>query len=70
MSNTEIIKFRYIQAPCCKTQLCWVNPRLPNYCPECGTCIASTVKEAVIYTDDTAQIKYTFPFHMPEGLRS
>jgi DNA-binding CsgD family transcriptional regulator len=28
--------FRYIRCPECETQLCWVNPRLPNYCPECG----------------------------------
>ena len=28
--------FRYIECPECSVRLCWVNPRLPNYCPECG----------------------------------
>jgi hypothetical protein len=23
--------------PCCHILICWVNPRRPNYCPECGT---------------------------------
>jgi hypothetical protein len=22
--------------PCCHILICWVNPRRPNYCPECG----------------------------------
>jgi hypothetical protein len=35
--TNERVRFRYVVMPCCKTQLCWVNPRLPNYCPECGT---------------------------------
>jgi len=30
------IRFRLTQMPCCAALLCWVNPRLPNYCPECG----------------------------------
>jgi len=28
--------FRLIEMPCCAQVLCWVNPRLPNHCPECG----------------------------------
>src|SRR5262245_26836305 len=28
------VHFRLIQMPCCGQMLCWVNPRLPNYCPE------------------------------------
>jgi hypothetical protein len=32
----EVVHFRLFQMPCCGHQLCWVNPRLPNYCPECG----------------------------------
>jgi DNA-directed RNA polymerase subunit RPC12/RpoP len=32
----ERVTFRYIQCPECGTLLCWINPRLPNYCPECG----------------------------------
>lgn len=25
--------FRLIEMPCCAQVLCWVNPRLPNHCP-------------------------------------
>jgi hypothetical protein len=25
--------------------LCWVNPRLPNYCPECGKFIYADLKQ-------------------------
>jgi len=38
-ATREQIHFRYIQMPCCNHLLCWVNPRLPSYCPECGTSI-------------------------------
>lgn len=34
--TTELIQFRLFQMPCCGQLLCWVNPRLPNHCPECG----------------------------------
>jgi len=36
MRSNEIIHFRLFQMPCCGQLLCWVNPRLPNFCPECG----------------------------------
>jgi hypothetical protein len=32
----EKVLFRMFQMPCCGQALCWVNPRLPNHCPECG----------------------------------
>jgi len=32
----EVVQFRLLHMPCCKTLICWVNPRRPNYCPECG----------------------------------
>jgi hypothetical protein len=35
----ERIHFRLIKTPCCGHLLCWVNPRLPNFCPECGKSI-------------------------------
>jgi hypothetical protein len=35
-TTRQRVPFRLIVMPCCSTQLCWVNPRLPNYCPECG----------------------------------
>ena len=33
----EQVRLRVFQMPCCGQQLCWVNPRLPNHCPECGS---------------------------------
>jgi len=35
-SVRELVKFRLFKMPCCGQMLCWVNPRTPNYCPECG----------------------------------
>jgi hypothetical protein len=36
MATNEYIQFRLIHMPCCHILICWVNPRRPNYCPECG----------------------------------
>jgi hypothetical protein len=36
-ASNEQVPFRHILMPCCNTLLCWVNPRRPMYCPECGT---------------------------------
>lgn len=54
-----LIKFRLIQTPCCSTLLCFVNPRLPNYCSECGARIFMLLKqhpEHILVTDDNAQL--------------
>jgi hypothetical protein len=51
--------FRLIVTECCHSQLCWVNPRLPNYCPECGKHIYPSVKSWVTYDDRTAVINHT-----------
>jgi hypothetical protein len=32
----ERVPFRHLHMPCCNIILCWVNPRRPMYCPECG----------------------------------
>ncbi len=50
----ERVVFRLIQMPCCGHNLCWVNPRFPTYCPECGTHIFLTVKQGVVITDEYA----------------
>lgn len=42
--SKQKVPFRLIQTPCCGTLLCWVNPRLPNYCPECGERIYAKLK--------------------------
>jgi DNA-directed RNA polymerase subunit RPC12/RpoP len=35
-ATNQQVPFRLFFMPCCKFNCCWVNPRLPNYCPECG----------------------------------
>jgi hypothetical protein len=34
--TNEKVPFRHIQTSCCGILLCWINPRRPMYCPECG----------------------------------
>lgn len=36
MTN-NYVQFRLLHMPCCNILLCWVNPRRPMYCSECGT---------------------------------
>ena len=36
MTFNELVPFRLIQMECCGFQACWINPRLPSFCPECG----------------------------------
>lgn len=35
-ATNEQVQFRLLQMPCCNILICWVNPRRPMYCPECG----------------------------------
>jgi hypothetical protein len=49
MASYERVELRMIETPCCKTMLCWINPRMPNYCPECGSNIMSTVKQGILF---------------------
>lgn len=44
MRTSEEIHFRLFQMPCCGQLLCWVNPRLPNHCPECGAHVLVALK--------------------------
>jgi hypothetical protein len=50
----ERVPFRFISCPDCRHQICWINPRLPNHCPECGVYIAGRVREQVMMADDEA----------------
>lgn len=64
MRTFERVTFRLIHTPCCHTLLCFVNPRLPTYCSECGKRLYLTLKmhpEYILFTDDNAQLKYTDP---------
>jgi hypothetical protein len=62
-SVTEIVKFRVFHMPCCGQLLCWVNPRLPSFCPECGTSVYlelnSKDRKHIKLWDDHAQLKFT-----------
>ncbi len=47
--------------PCCGHLLCWVNPRLPSYCPECGKCMIAELRvhpESIGINDLNAHLKY------------
>lgn len=43
-TTNEQVPFRFIACPECNHQVCWVNPRLPSYCPECGKHILAKLK--------------------------
>lgn len=58
----ERVQFRLFHMPCCHTLICWVNPRLPNYCPECGERVYQRLKpqtpDMVLVSDSDAWLKY------------
>lgn len=58
-STYESIHFRLIVCPECHHNLCWVNPRLPSYCPECGKHIYLKVRESVMCDDPRASLRYS-----------
>lgn len=54
----ERVHFRVFVMPCCGHMLCWVNPRFPSYCPECGNHVYPGVKGAVTLSDDDARLTF------------
>lgn len=48
--TSQVVKFRLFRMPCCGQLLCWVNPRLPNHCPECGNKVFSKLQQDSGYT--------------------
>lgn len=54
--ENQRVPFRLIKMPCCGHQCCWVNPRLPNYCPECGKVVLPRLAEAILFTDFDAEL--------------
>jgi hypothetical protein len=62
MKVSERVIFSILSTPCCHTLLCWVNPRMPNYCPECGERFAGGLRrghpEAILFTDDEAMLRH------------
>jgi hypothetical protein len=55
----ERVHFRLLQTPCCNSLLCWVNPRLPSHCPECGRSIYPEIKGCILMDDSNAGLKYS-----------
>jgi hypothetical protein len=62
MKIHEQIPFRLFRMPCCSHLLCWVNPRSPNYCPECGKPVFALLRKNgsgfVLFSDDKAFLSY------------
>lgn len=58
MKINERVPFRLLIMGCCGHQLCWVNPRLPSYCPECGKTVYPAVKSWITFEDNAAFLCY------------
>lgn len=55
--QTEFCKFFLLITPCCHTMLCWINPRMPNFCPECGRAIwLKKQGEHILFLDSEARL--------------
>lgn len=39
-----LVKFKLIEMPCCGHLLRWINPGIPNYCPECGSFVYTSLR--------------------------
>ena len=50
--------FRLLNMECCHVILCWVNPRLPMYCPECSARCYPMVKSWITWEDNEATIRH------------
>lgn len=55
--TTERVHFRFLVMECCSHQLCWVNPRLPSHCPECGARVYPDVRSWVTMEDNQAVLR-------------
>src|SRR4051794_26402254 len=55
----ERVHFKLIALPCCGHLLCWVNPRYPTYCPQCGERVFPHVKQHVMHSDENAVITWS-----------
>lgn len=62
---SEVVPFRLIQCPVCNTLLCWVNSRLPSYCPEGGHFIFDKVRGGVLVYDPNATLRTTLTSDPP-----
>lgn len=61
MHQHERVHFRLMCMPCCGQMLCWVNPRLPMYCPECGRMVLGKLQQSpdsIRITDYDAELNF------------
>ena len=59
--GNERVHFRLSFMPCCGHLYCRVNPRLPNYCPECGEWVFAQIKanpSCIQVEDINAHLRY------------
>lgn len=59
----ERVKFKFMRLPCCGHGYCSVNPRLPNYCPECGEPVYAKLMsdpQCILITDDDAVLEINY----------
>jgi hypothetical protein len=56
--STDKVEFRLLHMECCGHMLCWVNPRFPMYCPQCGKFCYPEVKGWVAMIDREAMLRY------------
>lgn len=58
--TTELVHFKLFRMPCCGHLLCWVNPRFPSYCPECGVHVYPSIRDPqhLFASSEKAQLKY------------
>ena len=54
----ERVEFRLIKMECCNHLLCWVNPRMPSHCPECGRGVYPDVRSWVTVCDANARLRF------------
>lgn len=52
--SIERVIFRLLRCQFCGFLICWVNPRLPIHCPECGKVIFPEIKQHVLKFDENA----------------
>ena len=55
--SIQRVEFRLIQMECCGHLLCWVNPRYPTYCPQCGKFVYNDIRGWVTFKDINATLR-------------
>ncbi len=52
MKWSEKVQLRLYNMECCGHMLCWVNPRPPTHCPQCGKVVYPQVRGWAVVTED------------------